>query len=65
MDPLLTVSELLKREALVKDPLPLGVQMTGSGKAAGYTFGRYLGEVLLPVWSQRLDTDDPFIQRGT
>jgi len=58
-DQVLTVSELLNRESLVDEPVALDVETTGAGKAKGYTFGRYMKEVLLPVWSQRLDTDDP------
>jgi hypothetical protein len=58
-DQVLTVSELLNRQSLVDEPVTLDVQTTGGGKAAGYTFGRYMNEVLLPVWAQRLDTDDP------
>ena len=61
-DQVLTVSELLNRQSLVDEPVALDVQTTGSGKAAGYTFGRYMNEVLLPVWAQRLDTDDPMAE---
>lgn len=59
LDDVISVSELLNRRNIVDVPSPLAASLLGNAKNQSYTFGRYLNEVLLPVWAERLDIDDP------
>jgi hypothetical protein len=54
------VSELLNKRELVDKPVALNVQLSGLATKPGkFSFGQYLNEILLPVWTERVDSDDP------
>lgn len=59
MDDTISVSETINRRELVSDPSPLATELLGQARPQNFTFGRYMNEIVLPVWAERLDQDDP------
>jgi len=59
VDQVISVGETLNRRDLLAEPSPLATELLGAAKGQKYTFGQYMNEVVLPVWAERLDTDNP------
>jgi hypothetical protein len=59
VDQVISVGETLNRRDLLAEPSPLATELLGAAKGQKYTFGQYMNEVVLPIWAERLDTDDP------
>jgi hypothetical protein len=62
VDQVISVSETLNRRDLLAEPSPLATELLGAAKGQKYTFGEYMNELVLPVWAERLDTDNPLEQ---
>jgi hypothetical protein len=65
IDDVISVSETLNRTELVSEPSELATSLLGKASSEKFTFGRYMNEIVLPVWAERLDTDNPLeVLRG-
>jgi hypothetical protein len=58
VDQVISVGETLNRRDLLVEPKPLATELLGAAKGQKYTFGQYMNELVLPIWAERLDTDD-------